>query len=180
MALANSRLRRRDAYLKATGYLPDDVKAKMRTEAITDRHLFEESALQAALTRSRKTLAPSTRSRRPSWWTSCPTSRSRSHGSRSTRRGTRSRSKICTASPTDKPKDSPARATASRINSRTGTLARPLNAPAEEEAVGDSPAQTQTSTHSRSPKASSVGEFHPLPSGASLHLLIEPPIANTG
>jgi hypothetical protein len=54
VALANGRLRRRDAYLKATGYLPDDVKAKMRTEAIADKRLFEETTLQAALTRSRE------------------------------------------------------------------------------------------------------------------------------
>ena len=49
MALPNRRLRRRDAYLKATGSLPDDVKVKMPTEAITDRCLFKGSALQEAL-----------------------------------------------------------------------------------------------------------------------------------
>jgi hypothetical protein len=54
VALANNRLRRRDAYLKSTGYLPEDVKGRMRTEAIANKRLFEESTLQAAVTRSRE------------------------------------------------------------------------------------------------------------------------------
>jgi len=54
VTLANCRLRRRDAYLRSTGYLPDDVKSKMRTQAITDKRLFEETTVQAALTRSRE------------------------------------------------------------------------------------------------------------------------------
>lgn len=54
VGLANNRLRRRDAYIKTAGYLPEDVKSKMRTEAISDRRLFEETTLQAAITRTRE------------------------------------------------------------------------------------------------------------------------------
>ena len=54
VTLANSRLRRRDAYLKGMGQVPEHTREKLRTVAVSDKRLFEETALQAALTSTRE------------------------------------------------------------------------------------------------------------------------------
>lgn len=54
VGLANLRLRRRDAYLKSLGQIPEDVKSKLRVEKVQDTRLFEEEVLQTALTRVRE------------------------------------------------------------------------------------------------------------------------------
>ena len=53
VALANLRLRRRDAYLKSLGPIPEEEKSKLRTTGIRDTRLFEEETLKHTLSRVR-------------------------------------------------------------------------------------------------------------------------------